>query len=212
MCVFKLNTELGYHVNLSVVNMTHKGENNTPACEFAGLSAFDSDMEISTLCVKPDFNFDILKMPHYGTNNLYSFPNIYSANSNMTLVLYSFEAYAHAKVTFMISTTTCTPMRKQICESTAIELLEEKGQCTVLQIIFSGGHLGKDVSDRLFRYFRQIRKCKMRTQFHTRNNSEDNMEFLVTGFFRGEGCGKQDFLVLVFVNKMFVEFSSRNCW
>ena len=191
--LLKLQTKSGFHLNLSVTDMSYMGQNNTETCSYAGVAAYENESEISTLCLKSRNRFDLSNYNH----SEYVFQTIYSSNENLLVVLYSYELYGSINLTLTVSTTTCELKPVSICDgeqfkqtdlphiyscpsrSKVILSMDNEG-CNIVQISLS------QVQQHFFSTGRPKQKCL--TTVHTGKilASAKNIQMSVTGFFRGK--------------------------
>ncbi len=167
----QIKTQHGFYLNLSVINMTVSGENNTMTCSFAGLAAYHRQREITSMCPTSIYNYDILKFSDYSDTEPGVFQPVYSENSSMTLVWYSYQPYTRMRTTFQMSTTACKAARINICESGIGDtgFPTQKGHCFIMQLFQGFGDQGKD------------RYCSITTKMNTMTE-----EFNARGFFRSK--------------------------
>ncbi len=123
-CLVTVETTPGFHLNLSVVDILYFGQNNTDTCSYAGLSAYESESEISTTCVKTNNRLELANYQY----TKYGFQNIYSSNHSLLLVFYSFKEYGNIQLTMRISTTRCKPKPVAFCDSYDFNQLELKSR------------------------------------------------------------------------------------
>ena len=141
--VLKINTNSTFYINASVLNMTHNGANNTVSCNYAGLAAYDKETETAVVCQKPHYSSDVLDLPHVGSNMPYVLQSIFSTDSFMTLVLYSYPEYVNTNMVLSLRTTTCKPRTVNLCEGGRSDIYFETkiDQCTILQLIYGAGNI-----------------------------------------------------------------------
>lgn len=108
-----IKTDIGSHVNVSVSHMKYNGNINTMDCIFGGLSAYQGDREISTLCVKTN-NISENTRSGIPVRDEYIFPNIYSFTHELILVLFSFAEYAKITFKVTVSSTRCRPVDMKV--------------------------------------------------------------------------------------------------
>ena len=139
--IMKIKTEEHSFFNISVNHMEYKGKNHS-LCGFAGVTACDitgngSFSKILTIC-------------HNNNNQEYRYRNIYTQNSVILLIIYSYKKYSNFNVTLSVNTTQCKVTMMNICELPHDPLWLEstsyfsirKHNCIVLQL----GHGDTNIS------------------------------------------------------------------
>ena len=119
VCLFKFSTNASYYVNVSISYFLYKGRDNLH-CFFAGLTSY-----------VPNYN-KVNKMSQICfTNNIfYRHQNIYSSNSDILLVVYSYKEYGSLNINFVISTTMCKAISINICSLTFLCKSSSQALCT----------------------------------------------------------------------------------
>ncbi len=188
----KISTEPGYHLNLTISSMAHRGENNTVACNYAGVAAYDADIEITTVCLLQRNNGQGSKQSsiiHSSTS--YRFQNIFSPNYSFVLVLFSYRRYASFSTSVTVRTSSCAPKPINVCHhnktvphskyplNTGFIFDEhffsvQEGQCVIFQFYFL-----------LNQQQRFIQGCASNIK---QQNATGHIKFNITGFFRGKLC------------------------
>ncbi len=192
-----LNTDHGYHLNMTIDNISQVGENNTESCDYAGLAAYDSDTEITTVCLIQRNNSSGKQCSYMFDSSIsYRFQNIYSRTNVLVLVLYSFIKYARMTADITIRSTPCKPKSINTCyfgNTTVsgcssnprvqeyylneLNISVQGGQCTVFQLSYDlnrgkGGHA--------------VRSCILNLMHHSITENASAFELDVSGFYRGK--------------------------
>ncbi len=113
LCIFSLSTQKGFHVKVSSSNITVKGQCNTNSCTFSGFGSVDQKSS----------HVDCPKLPPTGTvsedkeGSVFLFRDIYSSNSQLTIIYYSFPEYNELNLKLQISTTHCSVSVLNLCEN-----------------------------------------------------------------------------------------------
>ena len=120
--------------------MNYIGKNHS-SCGFAGLTSYDiytngTFEKISTIC-------------HNNNYQEYKCRNIYTQNSEMLLVLYSYQQYSKFNLALSVSTSQCKTTTIDICEfehdpfhlESNIFFLVNNQKCVVLQLNYGQGNM-----------------------------------------------------------------------
>ena len=110
------------------------------SCGYAGITFYDinrngSFQKISTIC--------------YSNEQEYKYRNMYSQNSLMLLVMYSYKSYSNISLNLSVSTSECTATRINICELKHDDFSLEstsffsvrKQKCIILQLDYRLGNI-----------------------------------------------------------------------
>ena len=138
--ILKIEVKVGLFVNITILQINYTG-NNHSSCGLAGVTSYDiikngTFKKISTVC--------------HSSNSLeYKYRNIYSQNSVMLLVLYSFKRYSNFTFKLLVSTSKCKATTINICDLKHDPLnLESKKlffikrqSCIVLQLDYGQGNI-----------------------------------------------------------------------
>ena len=104
----KLKTSPGHQINATVLFFSYSAIVNTPECSYAGVSGYDSEREIGTIC------------PKTATNSLsdiqHKFPSLYTSQNVLYFVMFSYKEYTCSDVSIIFSTTLCKPIAVNICK------------------------------------------------------------------------------------------------
>ncbi len=190
--LLKLQTNFGFHLNLSLTDMSYVGQNNTISCSYAGLATYENESEISTLCLKSRNRFDLSNYNH----SEYVFQTIYSSNENLLVVLYSYELYGSINLTLTVSTTTCELKPVSICDGeqfkqtdlthiysfpsrSKVILSMDKEGCNIVQLSLS------QVKNHFSSTGKPKQKCLTTVHIEKILASAKIIQMSVTGFFRG---------------------------
>ncbi len=191
----ELKTKPGFHINISITNMTHSGENNTLTCDFAGVAVFDGSQEIITLCQKPTFDNNIITGSNIFSAIPYVFQNIYSNNSTVKLILYCYNRYSSVSTAFLFSRTECRSKFIDVCTHPGVTrkatefadlagyysdfyVTPNEGKCIILQLTRSNVRNAEFVNT----------MCRMNIGEKKTDGIygiSGHIQFNVTGFFRG---------------------------
>ena len=130
--IMKIETEVELILNITVHQMNYTGRNHS-SCGFAGITSYDiitngTFKKISTVC-------------HSNNDQEYKHRNMYTQNSVVLLVLYSYKKYSNFSLVFSVSTSSCSAATIDICEleHEALSLKSNrifsirKNKCVVLQ-------------------------------------------------------------------------------
>ncbi len=112
--IFRIETDVDLRLNVSHVGLHYKGDYNTDICSFAGLSVYEREREIKTLCMKANFQQEI----SWYKNDLNVFQDTYSSKNTMTLAMYDFLLYGQMNIKLKVNTTSCKPRQINVCEVT----------------------------------------------------------------------------------------------
>ena len=100
-CILQFETTSNKHVNLTLLEVLYTGMSTTD-CIYGGIAAYDNERHILDIC------------DDYGTYRPHRY--IYSTNSTLMLVIYTYPAYSSLEINMNISTTICQPIQLNICE------------------------------------------------------------------------------------------------
>ena len=105
--VVKIETLTELYLNITIHHMNYTGKNHS-SCGFAGLTSYDINTngtfkKISTIC-------------HRNNYQECKYRNIYTQNSEMLLVLYSYKQYSKFSLTLSVLTSQCKATTIDICE------------------------------------------------------------------------------------------------
>ena len=133
IAIMKIETQEHYFLNITIQHMEYEGKNHS-SCGFAGVTSYDitgnrTFSKISTIC-------------HSNNNQEYRYRNIYTQNSMILLVVYSYKKYSNFNLTLSVTTTQCKATMMNICELPHDPLSLEatsyfsvrKHNCIVLQL------------------------------------------------------------------------------
>ena len=130
--IMKIETEMELFLNITIHQMKYTGSNHS-SCGFAGITSYD-------IIKNGTFN-KISNVCHSNNNQEYKYRNIYTQNSVVLLVLYSYKKYSNFSLVFLVSTSSCRAATIDICELEHDPLSLEsnrmfsirKNKCVVLQ-------------------------------------------------------------------------------
>ena len=130
--IMNFETRKELFLNITIHQMNYKGSNHS-LCGFAGITSYDINTngtfkKISTIC-------------HSNNNQENQYRNIYTQNSVVLLVLYSYKKYSNFSLVFSVSTSHCRAATMDICEleHDALSLKSNrlfsirKNKCLILQ-------------------------------------------------------------------------------
>ena len=105
--IMKIEAEMELFFNITIHQMNYTGRNHS-SCGFAGITSYDISTngtfkKISTVC-------------HSNNDQEYKYRNIYTQNSVVLLVLYSYKKYSNFSLVFSVSTSSCRAATIDICE------------------------------------------------------------------------------------------------
>ena len=138
--MIKIETLTKLYLNVTIHQMNYIGKNHS-SCGFAGLTSYDiytngTFEKISTVC-------------HSNNYQEYTYRSIYTQNSEMLLVLYSYKQYSKFNLTLSVSTSQCKATTINICEfehdpfhlESNIFFLVNNQKCVVLQLNYGQGNM-----------------------------------------------------------------------
>ena len=107
MKIIEFQTQRGLFFNVTILQLNYTG-NNHSSCGYAGITSYDifsnrTFQKISTLC-------------HSNNNQEYKYRNMYTGNSSMLLVLYSYKKYSDFSLELLVSISECKITRVNICK------------------------------------------------------------------------------------------------
>ena len=107
IAIMNIKTQEHSFLNITVHHLEYKGKNHS-SCGFAGITSYDifsnrTFQKISTLC-------------HSNNNQEYKYRNMYTGNSSMLLVLYSYKKYSDFSLELLVSISECKITRVNICK------------------------------------------------------------------------------------------------
>ena len=133
MKILKFETQGELSLNVTILQLNYTG-NNHSSCGYAGITLYDifsnrTFQEIFTIC-------------HSNNYKEYKYRNMYTGNSSMLLVLYSYKKYSDFSLELLVSISECKITRVNICELKHDLLIMEskkffpvlKQGCMVLQL------------------------------------------------------------------------------
>ena len=137
--MIKMETEAELFYKITINELKYTGIKYS-SCSYAGITLYDinrneSFQKISTVC--------------YSNEQEYKYRNIYSQNSLMLLVLYSYKSYSNISLNLSVSTSECKAKTINICELKHDALSLEstsfftvrKQTCIILQLDYRQGNI-----------------------------------------------------------------------
>ena len=107
MKIIKFETQGDLFLKVTILQLNYTG-NNHSSCGYAGITSYDifsngTFQKISTIC-------------HSNNKQEYKYRNMYTGNSKMLLVLYSYKKYSNFSLELLVSISHCKISRINICE------------------------------------------------------------------------------------------------
>ena len=107
MKIIKFETQGDLFLKVTILQLNYTG-NNHSSCGYAGITSYDifsngTFQKISTIC-------------HSNNNQEYKYRNMYTGNSKMLLVLYSYKKYSNFSLELLVSISHCKISRINICQ------------------------------------------------------------------------------------------------
>ena len=137
--MIKMETEAQLSFKISIYQVKYTGIKYS-SCGYAGITLYDINrngtfQKISTVC--------------YSNEQEYKYRNMYSQNSLMLLVLYSYKSYSNISLNLSVSTSECKATTINICELKHDALSLEstsfftvrKQKCIILQLDYRQGNI-----------------------------------------------------------------------
>lgn len=129
ICCIDFETSANLHINATIQKLNYTGVENDAQCSFSGLTANSifhdkSYEEISTVC------------EHF--KGFYKYRPLYSKESSMRLILYSYKEYGQLSAKILVSATGCKPVERNPCRRTLhckIMFLAED-ECWIVQTVY----------------------------------------------------------------------------
>lgn len=143
LMVFSFTTSAGFYIRVANIDIHHSLNFNTEDCRYAGVATNEN---AEPLCPK------YVALPKDPKHKEYQFPNLYSTNNTMLLILYAYGEYGHMNASFTLGTTrckaivvdTCNQNKHQITLPPGCKFLPNlqkfllEGDCLILQHTKSG--------------------------------------------------------------------------
>ncbi len=191
ICLVLLKTVKEQHLNISIKDLKYKGMSNIN-CSFSGIGFYNypSFAKTSVVCPQPNY-IGNQKESVKEYVDIHRYRNIYSAQSSLIVVFYSFKEYGNLVMNLQAESTKCEVVIINTCNGSKLtdpslesiyvlgeskyKLDLEPGGCKVLQTIYS-------LSD----YDSQVEKCLLNIEERIRNQAKGSqLKFTVLGFIRG---------------------------
>ncbi len=99
---FQLKSASDLHINLTIIDVNYTGK-KSPACIYAGVSFYN----VETHSTEPTFC--------QSSEYYHRYQPMYSENTSMEIILFSFEEYGSVAINLFFSFTQCAPIHVSLC-------------------------------------------------------------------------------------------------
>ena len=109
ICVVKINTDHGYHLNVTLDKFTTSGIVD-PGCKYPGIVSgkeWNNSFRESVALCKYERNY---RCEMHSKDSVFYRPSLFSWNSSLFLIFYSYKEYVKANVSLIIKSFLCKPV------------------------------------------------------------------------------------------------------